>query len=214
MPQPITAPVPVQEPKPEPDEEAQEEEPKPTPAPPEPTTQPPPPPAQIAAANPITLGHYWPNANINWETTITDPSDIAQIEQLLRERHPARMESPLLGGIMPHLEITLDGVVTRFTLTSHQFPDRYSERIIIFQDSPNRGTYTVNHRLNEILSRHSDLLAEGGVHTIQPIPALPQQEGEVAIDSKPLTDEELLALMQHYLENPPHTEEMPYYIIP
>jgi len=136
-------------------EESDEPEPEP-----EPNPQPeavPEPAAQAAPANQIIFGYDWPAADIFWEVSITDPGDITLIEGFLRDAQPVTMELPLLGGVLPHLMLTLDGELVRFTTTAHHYPNHTSERVLFFreEDRPGLNAYSVDWRIWRVLTRYN-----------------------------------------------------------
>ena len=120
-----------------------------------------PPPAPVthaAQTDQIIIGHYWPAADLDWEATITDLNDIALIEGFLRDRQPAQHEFyvdgvfvPFVGGIVPHMNLVLDGVPMRFELLGHRLDNVPPDRYVIGGDG---GLYSVDWRIWRVLLRH------------------------------------------------------------
>jgi len=121
-------------------------------------------------ANQILFGYDWPAAGIDWEVAITNPEHIAQIESFLQDAQPATMDSPLVGGVVQHLDLTLDNQPVRFFVTVNQHPDHTSGRVLIFQYGRDwaDSIYTVDWRIWRVLLPYDQSPAVNDANSLAP----------------------------------------------
>ena len=106
--------------------------------------------------NQVILAHYgaryWTFPDIDFWVEITDPVDIAQIVQLLRNLQPLRMYTPILAATTPTLTLVYGDQSKEYGLLWHHFEYAHPNRTLVFFDGRD---YTVDMRFLQIIHRYA-----------------------------------------------------------